>query len=304
MKIQGLRALRRACIEQFPNKRFPDEIMNIASSLRTAASRGSQIPLLSDSIPDFDQTKAYQISGATCGLNIRSGLRPVGRKIGFTNQKIWSEYNVSEPNWGYLWDQRCQTEMRGVYLVPATMNLQPRLEPEIVFGLKARPHSYMSEKEALSCIEWMAHGYEIVISLFKGWKFTAADTTAVNALHNRLYIGKRLNIDHKNADTLVSQLENFHIKLYNGRTLVDTGSGSNVLGSPIKALLHICRMLESQIVHPGLCAGEIITTGTLTKAVPVSYGEVWSTVLKGIDLPGLKLPIIKLDNRKEANSEG
>jgi len=36
-------------------------------------------------------------------------------------------------------------------------------------------------------------------------------------------------------------------------------------------------------------AGEIVTTGTLTKALPVSAGETWATVLDGIDLPGLSI---------------
>jgi 2-oxo-3-hexenedioate decarboxylase len=38
-----------------------------------------------------------------------------------------------------------------------------------------------------------------------------------------------------------------------------------------------------------LRAGEIVTTGTLTAAYPVSAGERWSTELRGIALQGLEV---------------
>jgi hypothetical protein len=36
-----------------------------------------------------------------------------------------------------------------------------------------------------------------------------------------------------------------------------------------------------------LAAGEIVTTGTLTRAIPVKSGEIWSTALKCIRLSGI-----------------
>jgi len=36
-------------------------------------------------------------------------------------------------------------------------------------------------------------------------------------------------------------------------------------------------------------AGEIVTTGTLTAALPVSPGQTWTTVIEGIDLSGLSI---------------
>jgi 2-keto-4-pentenoate hydratase len=38
-------------------------------------------------------------------------------------------------------------------------------------------------------------------------------------------------------------------------------------------------------------AGEIVTTGTLTPALPIRTGETWTTNLSGIDLPGLTLHV-------------
>ena len=45
-----------------------------------------------------------------------------------------------------------------------------------MLGLKTPVESTMSDEQILGCIDWMAHGFEIVVSVFPGWKFTAADT--------------------------------------------------------------------------------------------------------------------------------
>jgi 2-oxo-3-hexenedioate decarboxylase len=38
-----------------------------------------------------------------------------------------------------------------------------------------------------------------------------------------------------------------------------------------------------------LAAGEIVTTGTLTRAFPVKAGEIWSTRLYGLPLDGIAI---------------
>jgi 2-oxo-3-hexenedioate decarboxylase len=38
-----------------------------------------------------------------------------------------------------------------------------------------------------------------------------------------------------------------------------------------------------------LAAGEVVITGTLTRAYPVRPGKTWFTSLSGIQLPGLSL---------------
>jgi 2-keto-4-pentenoate hydratase len=42
-------------------------------------------------------------------------------------------------------------------------------------------------------------------------------------------------------------------------------------------------------LSPPLAASEIVTTGTLTRAFPVTAGEEWSTQLKGIPLEGARI---------------
>ena len=59
--------------------------------------------------------------------------------------------------------------------------------------------------------------------------------------------------------------------------------------TPLNALAHAIRLLGSLPQHPSIEAGEIVTTGTLTDAMPVAPGETWSTRIAGLGIAGLSL---------------
>ena len=73
---------------------------------------------------------------------------------------------------------------------------------------------------------------------------------------------------------------------------MDTGFARNVLDGPLSALRHLVSVLENDPYNPDLQAGEIITTGTLTRAFPVQRGEVWRTDLFGLDLPAAEVRFV------------
>lgn len=282
---------------------FPKDTKDAASYLEDARTQNRQVSLLSKSMPSLDQTKAYEITAAVCALRQkRCNDIVVGRKIGFTNKSIWPEYNIDASNWSYMYEssvvdlgetQNVQTPASVVTVdLSDIFNLEPKIEPEIVFGLSRRISASMSDAELLNSIEWIAHGFEIVASVFPGWKFTAADTTAAFALHNRLLIGSKIPVAKLGAeghDALLQKLANFTIDLYQDGHKVDSGKGSNVLGSPIKALRHLAKLLESDEVNMPLGEHEIITTGTLTRALSIGHGDTWSTTIDGVQLPGLNV---------------
>ena len=73
---------------------------------------------------------------------------------------------------------------------------------------------------------------------------------------------------------------------------VDRGVGRNVLGGgPLTALRHLVRGLAATPFELGLRAGDIVTTGTVTRAFPVKPGESWSTRIEGLALQGMTLKI-------------
>ena len=71
---------------------------------------------------------------------LREGWRAVGRKIGFTNRIIWPRYVVHQQIWGTVFDRTLHHAENDACSVSLKGLLQPRIEPEICFKLRAAPH--------------------------------------------------------------------------------------------------------------------------------------------------------------------
>ena len=84
-------------------------------------------------------------------------------------------------------------------------------------------------------------------------------------------------------------LSDFEIDLCRDGELVDTGHARNVLDGPLSALRHFLDLLANDPGNEPLAAGEVVTTGTVTKAWPVAAGERWHTQLRGLELPGAEI---------------
>ena len=212
-----------------------------------------------------------------------------GRKIGFTNREMWEVYGVDSPIWGYT-TSRTTHDLATTAAVRASAFVEPRIEPEIMFGLRATPLPDMSEMALLECIEWVALGFEVVQSIFPGWKFAAADTVAANGVHGALLVGTRHEIASRKAAWL-HELAAFTIDLYCDGTLSQQGSGALVLDSPLHALRHLAELTEHDPHNLPPCAGDIISTGTLTLAMPVAAGQRWTTKVAGIPLEEINIRI-------------
>jgi 2-oxo-3-hexenedioate decarboxylase len=70
---------------------------------------------------------------------------------------------------------------------------------------------------------------------------------------------------------------------------MDRGRAANVLDGPLSTLRHVVAVLARDPVNPPLAAGEIVTTGTLTRALPIVPGQTWTTALRGVSLAGLSV---------------
>jgi 2-oxo-3-hexenedioate decarboxylase len=214
----------------------------------------------------------------------RAGEVTRGRKIGFTNRAMWTEYGVHAPIWGYMYD-RTVHDLAGIGgTFPLAGLAEPRIEPEIVFGLSSAPRAGMSPEELLGCIDWVAQGFEIVQSPFPDWRFAAADAVAACGLHGALMVGARQKLG--GTGSLATALQSFEIELFRNGEPADRGAGRNVLDGPQFALRHLIDVLAQDRFNPPLSPGEIVTTGTLTRALPVKPGETWSTKLTGVALEG------------------
>jgi 2-oxo-3-hexenedioate decarboxylase len=249
---------------------------------------GRQVAPFSSRPPRFDLDDAYRVTAAVRQMRETRGEIPLGRKIGFTNRTIWDEYQIGAPMWGYIYNRT----VRDLADLGTTVSLaglaEPRIEPEIIFGLAMAPEPGMDERALLGCIDWVAHGFELVQSIFPQWEFTLPDTVAAYGLHGMLLVGPRHTLVEHGGDWL-GNLSTFGIDLTRDGTVIDQGRAANVLGGPLSALRHLVEVLASDPVNPPLAAGEIVTTGTLTRAFPVAPGETWTTELSGIALDGIAI---------------
>ena len=231
--------------------------------------------------------EAYQVTSLLRAAFEARGERIVGRKIGFTNRRMWAAHGVQAPIWGYCTD-RTTSELEDEAVRRVKDFVEPRIEPEIVFGLDKPPLPNMDEFALLDCIEWIAMGFEIVQSIFPDWKFTAADTVAANALHGALLVGPRHAVAPRKA-AWRHELATFEIALCCDGQLSQTGGGALVLDSPLLALRHLTELLVADPHNPSLQAGEIVSTGTLTLAMPVQPGQTWTAKPCGISLDSIAL---------------
>ena len=232
-----------------------------------AAERGAGPP---------DLAAAYRDALAVRALRMARGERPRGHKIGFTNRGIWQRYGVYAPIWGTVWDSSL-SHCDGVGTVSLAGTCQPRLEPEIVFGIAATPPPDATLEQLFACVEWLAPGFEVVQTHAPGWKFSAAETVADGGLHARLLVGRRIALRELAASgrALDERLAAARVRLLHDGRLVEAGQGHNVLDGPLHALRHF--VLEQQRCPgaPSLQTGDVVTTGTWTDAWPVQPGQTW-----------------------------
>ena len=263
----------------------------VVERILAAADGGGQLAPITEGDPHFDVERAYEALAELHARREAQGWRAVGRKIGFTNRTIWPRYGVFRPMWSMVWDRTVVHAPGGAATLDVAGLHEPRIEPEVVFGLGSPLPPEGDARSVLDAVAWVAAGFEIVHSVFPGWKFRAADCTAAFGLHGRLVVGPPATIGSDERDALFAALPQFKVSLRRNGAVVDSGVGANVLDSPAHALLHLRDVLASQPAFAPLAAGEIVTTGTLTDAWPVAPGEVWTSDYGALPVRGLALTI-------------
>jgi 2-keto-4-pentenoate hydratase len=270
-----------------------------AHQLLDARGQAKLVPRLSadDALSLAD---GYDVAKRILDIRIAQGEQPIGRKIGFTNRKVWDKFSpngpIEAPIWGTMFDTTVRYAEDNRAYQSLAGAVQPRLEPEIVFKLGKTPSPKASLADLADCIEWMAHGFEIVVCPFPDWRFEPLDAVAAFGLHGSLIIGEPHMLSLASRRNLAEVLTNSSVSLSadagQGFALRGAGFGADVLDSPVHALMHLHRLLQMQPQFAPLAAGEIITTGTWTEAYAIASGEIWTTAFSGVSLPGLTVAFV------------
>jgi 2-oxo-3-hexenedioate decarboxylase len=263
---------------------------SIAGEVLRALETRVEVEPFTARLPGFDDRAAYAVTAELRKRRAARGETQIGRKIGFTNRNIWPEYGVYEPIWGDVYDSTVHDVSPGARVKISHLP-QPRIEPEIVLGLDGDLSGSMSVEDVADRIGWIAHGFEIVQSIYPDWKCSVADCVADGGLHGALFIGPRRALSRDERRELPTVLPRMAIELSRNGEPIDTGVGANVLDGPVQALAYLTEVLAGDALNPPLRAGEFVSTGTITRAFPIAAGERWSTRLAGYDLPGLDIEL-------------
>jgi len=210
-----------------------------------------------------DVAAGYRIQRAIAKL---ADSAAYGWKIAATNVEGQRHIGVPGPVAGRLFHAGRHADGA---TVPLTGNAMRVAEPEFAFrmarDLPQRAVPYSAE-EALAAADELFLALEVPDSRFADFaKAGGAQLTADNACAHRFVLGAAAT-GWRHADLAAHRVSTSR----NG-ALFSEGVGANVLGGPAIALAWLANELPAH--GEMLRAGEIVTTGTLAKPVPVAPGD-------------------------------
>lgn len=235
------------------------ETEHLARRLLTARETGVPVPRDGAGVPDATTGHAVQAAGRA--LHVAAGDRVAGRKIGLTTSAAQRRMGVTEPVSGYLLASTIAAADTGFALGGL---LAPRVEVEVAFVL-ARPleGAAVTPDAVLAATAHVAPALEIVDSRWAGGApdanaLIADDVSAAAAIIGAPAAG-------------LPDLAGLEVTAQVGDQNL-TGSGTDVLGGPARAVAWLCADLHRRSER--LEAGEVVLSGAVCGPVPVHAGDV------------------------------
>ncbi|MGY0541529.1 2-keto-4-pentenoate hydratase [Nocardioides sp. YJ-D4] len=241
----------------------PADHRAVADQLLAAYASGTPIRPVVEEYPTATLGDAYRIQQAQVETWERNGDPVRGHKVGLASRAIQAQMGVGQPDFGHLTGSMFHLEHQPI---PASTYIQPRIEPEIAFVL-GRPlrGPGVTAADAIAAVDYVVPALEIVDSRIEDWNISIVDTIADNASSGGVILGSRprslRDLDLRTLGCLL------HV---NG-SLVATGAGGAVLGSPLNALVWLANTVGALGVD--LEPDHLILPGSMTRAVPVGPGD-------------------------------
>jgi 2-keto-4-pentenoate hydratase len=271
-----------------------NEVKTVARELLSAYETGEMVAIPPSRRPDFDLNMAYEVEGILKQFRESNGHRAVGRKVGYANKAIWRVLKLETLVWAHMYDDTVHYSENNSSTLMVAHPRSLKIEPEIVFGLKQPILVDDGETPAATAVlestDWLAAGFEIIDCPFPEWQFQPSDFVASFGLHAALVVGERMQVRPDGIAALVDELSRFKVRISKNGEFVEEGSGRNSLRSPALCLAELSTAIVQRFPTEPLCAGEIVSSGTLTAGHPTGSGDVWTVELEGLSsLPPLTL---------------
>ncbi len=236
------------------------DLASIGRAIWSARKDGNVVPRDSAATV-VDRGDAYTVQAAAAAT---SGLTRAGWKIAATSDLAQDLLNVDGPALGPVFAEHIQQSPCSAVVQP---NHGTAIECEIAFMMATTPHS-ASRHDVVACIDHAVVAIEIVGSRFDGG-FQGAGTSiciADFAFNAGLVLGPRI-VDGASIDFAGVAAR----AVVNGKVAAE-GNGAAVMGDPITALCWAAE--EAACLGLPLASGDVVSTGTMTGATPVSPGDL------------------------------
>lgn len=246
-----------------------DQIADAARRLIEAETSRRQIGLLSLQYPDAGLDDAYAIQSALVGQKLAAGRHRIGWKIGLTSKAMQDALKISTPDSGVLLDDMVFTDGG---TVPADRFIQPRVEAEIAFVLKAPLRGPgITLFDVLNATDFVTPSIEILdtriqrIDPASGKSRTIVDTVSDNAANAGVVTGGRpmrpMDVDLRWIGAILQR---------NG-VVEETGLGAGVLNHPASGIAWLANRLA--VYGDELSAGDIVLSGSFIRPVEARHGD-------------------------------
>jgi len=241
----------------------------------------------------LDLSTAYAVERELARIRRSEGHQTIGVKVGYANKAMWRVLKLETLVWAHMYDDTVRYADTNVATLSLAKTISPKIEPEIVFKMKAPINAGITEAAAaLEAVESLALGFEIIDCPYADWKFQPADFVAAYGLHAALIVGEPRPVTAANISEFVDQLPKFKVRLLKDGQLVEEGSGRNSLRSPALCLAELASAMAKQDGAEPLAAGDLVSSGTLTESTAIQPGATWTALVEGVDLPTLTLTLV------------
>jgi 2-oxo-hept-3-ene-1,7-dioate hydratase len=246
-----------------------NDIKAAAEALETAEKTRVQTGLLSLKHPDMTMDDAYAVQSAWVKQKIASGRKVIGWKIGLTSKAMQYALNINIPDSGVLFDDMVFEDGE---VIPADRFIQPRIEAEIAFVMKAPLQGPgVTAFDVLNATDYVTPAIEIldtrILRIDPATKKTRTivDTISDNAANAGIVTGGRAvrpdTLDMRWMGAIVSR---------NGE-VEETGLGAGVLNNPARGVAWLANRLAKY--GDRIEAGQIVLAGSFIRPVEARHGD-------------------------------
>lgn len=247
----------------------PEAVSACAETLFQAEQSRIQCGLISQQHPQTTLDDAYAIQSALVARKLASGRRVTGWKIGLTSRAMQSALGITTPDSGVLLDDM-HFPTGGT--VPAGRFIQPRVEAEIAFVMKAPLQgAQVTRADVVAATAHVCPSLEILDTRIlradpaSGKARTIIDTVADNAANAGVVLGEaRHPVDAFDLRWVGAVVKRDGV-------VEETGLGAGVLDDPVTGILWLVHRLAAY--GQGIEPGQVVLSGSFIRPVEAPPGS-------------------------------